>query len=151
MLLQALRAPAEQAFNCIFALLARREKHLRPADIQELQYRVFQQHITASELDILMEQILNVTQKGSSTVQLSRESFHTFILSFLARKRAEPVWHILRYYGYDTQLSLAKTYLHPRLAVAPDGSESVELSEAGLSFVAQIWEDFHNEVGLRIC
>lgn len=148
-LLQILRPSAEEAFNRIFALLARQDKHLRPADIQELQYRVFHQHITASELDLLISQITGPTQAKpaadeSEPISLSRQDFHAFICAMLARNRAEPVWRILRYYGYNTNLKLDRLYLQPKLAISSDGSECIELSIDGLDFVSQLWEDFEN-------
>lgn len=148
-LLQILRPSAEEAFNRIFALLARQDKHLRPADIQELQYRVFHQHITASELNLLISQITGSAEAKSGAdesepISLSRQDFQAFICAMLARKRAEPVWHILRYYGYNTNLKLDKLYLQPKLAMSSDGSECIELSIDALDFVSQLWEDFED-------
>ncbi|KAK9893926.1 hypothetical protein P389DRAFT_198662 [Cystobasidium minutum MCA 4210] len=144
-----LKPPAREAFNRIFALLAHQDSHLRPAAIQELQYRVFHQHISASEIILLLKQTLKPSDRGSvdesadaEHVRLSRDDFEAFICALLGRNRAEPVWRILRYYGYDTHLALSKSYLHPRLSIPSDGSECVELSQAGLDFLSQLCDDF---------
>lgn len=130
---------------------------INPADIQELQYRVFHQHITAAEIDTLISEFAkhqtappNGDVQTSSSSALSAQDFLAFINAFLARGRAEPVWRILRFYGYNTQLRLQSSYLRPKLALSSDGMESVEMSPAGLEFISQLWGDFENNVSITV-
>ena len=119
---------------------------------------MFYQHITASEIDSMIGQI-RTTQPlsgkdsldGGASIALSQHDFHAFICAFLQRGRAEPIWRILRYYGYNTSLKLDNAYLHPKIALASDGSDCVELSSAGIEFVSQLWRDFEDSVGVLGC
>jgi hypothetical protein len=73
-----------------------------------------------------------------------KADFCAFIQAFLLRRRADPVWRILRYYGYNTELVLDRDYLHPRMSVTSDGSDTIELSQSGLDFLSDLWTDFHD-------
>ena len=49
------------------------------------------------------------------------------------------IWRVLRFYGYNSRLILDDAYLHPKLDFKSDGSEVLELSPEGWSFVDELW------------
>lgn len=112
---------------------------------------MFHQHITAAEVDRLISQVVkrpsgNAGDTEDPKLALSHNDFRAFIRAFLERGRTEPVWRILQYYGYNTQLNLDTAYIRPKVGMSADGNECVELSLAGIAFLSSLWQDFQEQV-----
>lgn len=106
--------------------------------IQDLQQRLFQHPIYPDDLAALLDS----AGQPSTASGLSYDGFLTLLKELICRGRVATIWEILRFYGYDRSLHLSERYLHPKLDMRADGSELVELSEEGWSFVRDLWEEY---------
>lgn len=120
--------------------------------LAELQYHVFGAQLNEEEIQGLTrlatseDAPVGTGRPDDVRKGIDESEWLRLMRIFIERGRVENVWRILRYYGYNGDLVLDPKYLNPKLELRGDGSEVVELSEEGWSFVDEVF-DAYSEVG----
>lgn len=137
--LQHVQVEARKAFNRIYQIATKGKEAASSTDIQELQERVFRKGIARVELHSILGSTAITHEADSTTFSVPALAFEDALLKLIKRGRAETVWAILRYYGYDTQLKVRRSFTHPKLPQHSD-SELAEISQNGVDFFTELWE-----------
>lgn len=154
---QALRPAAVAALNRIFCLCDRDQDGLwNDAEIQGFQSRVFSKTLAPADLDHIKRSVAPQQQPSADASLTEPETpkgitMPGFILlnqMFVEKGRHETLWMILRKFHYADSLTLADSFLHPRLDIPQYAS--AELSPAGFRFFVDLFLlfDKDNDGGL---
>lgn len=139
-----LKSTCVQALRRIFFLSDYdQDGYLSDREFYLLQVKCFKKTLDVKEIIQLKETLLSsspttVTEKG-----ISEEGFILLNQIFAIKGRHETIWGILRAFHYTDSLSLADSFLYPKLDV-PDNS-SVELSPEGYRFLVDMFVLFDKD------
>lgn len=114
-----------------------------------LQVKCFKKPLESRELMQLKETLITTSPTSVSESGISEEGFILLNQIFAVKGRHETIWGILRAFHYTDSLSLADSFLYPKLDV-PENS-NVELSPEGYRFLVDTFVlfDKDNDGGLN--
>lgn len=108
-----------------------------------LQVKCFKKPLETRELDQIEETLSNMSPTAISSRGISEEGFLLLNEVFAVKGRHETIWGILRAFHYTDSLSLAESFLYPKLDV-PENS-NVELSPEGYRFFVDMFVLFDKD------
>ena len=71
---------------------------------------------------------------------LTMSEFMSLHLHFIQRGRSETTWKMLRKFGYDDDLHLSESYLHPKFELSPDCT--LELNPKSSQFIIELFKKY---------
>eukprot|EP00741_Cyanophora_paradoxa_P001033 tig00000455_g995.t1 len=140
-----LRPECERALQRIFAMCDRdRDGCLNDDELNAFQLHCFGQPLRTEEVKGVKDVVRANTADGvSDSNGLTVTGFCYLHTLFIHKGRVETTWTILRKFGYDDQLRLTRD---PAITEMKRGKEQVlELSEAGIAFLTEVFERFDKD------
>jgi len=123
--------------------------YLNDQEIQDFQAKCFDKPLTTEDLDNIKLSISKTVPSSNTERGVSMQGFLQLNKMYAEKGRHETIWVILRQYHYTDSLSLADSFIHPKLDV-PEYA-SAELSPAGYRFFMDLFLlfDKDNDGGLN--
>ncbi|KAI1741668.1 EF hand associated-domain-containing protein [Xylaria scruposa] len=123
--------------------------YLNDDEIQDFQAKCFDKPLTPEDLDNIKLSISKTVPGSDIEKGVSMKGFLQLNKMYAEKGRHETIWVILRNYHYTDSLSLADSFIHPKLDV-PEYA-SAELSPAGYRFFMDLFLlfDKDNDGGLN--
>ncbi|KAI0553996.1 EF hand associated-domain-containing protein [Xylaria curta] len=123
--------------------------YLNDDEIQDFQAKCFDKPLTPEDLDNIKLSISKTVPGSDVEKGVSMKGFLQLNKMYAEKGRHETIWVILRNYHYTDSLSLADSFIHPKLDV-PEYA-SAELSPAGYRFFMDLFLlfDKDNDGGLN--
>ncbi|KAI1174378.1 mitochondrial Rho GTPase [Nemania sp. FL0916] len=123
--------------------------YLNDQEIQDFQAKCFDKPLSPEDLDNIKLSISKSVPGTETEKGVSMNGFLQLNKMYAEKGRHETIWVILRNYHYTDSLSLADSFIHPKLDV-PDYA-SAELSPAGYQFFMDLFLlfDKDNDGGLN--
>lgn len=106
--------------------------------MNQFQRRCFNSPLQPQALDDVKTLVKKNIEEGVDENGLTLEGFLFLHTLFIQRGRHETTWTVLRKFGYDDSLQLAKDYLQPPLKL--ELGVSTELTHQGYHFLTTLFE-----------
>ncbi|CAG0883032.1 unnamed protein product [Cyprideis torosa] len=139
-----LTAKCKRALQRIFRICdADSDGLLNDTELNAFQRHCFHSPLHAKALEDVKMVVKNHLPDAIQKNSLTLEGFLFLHTLFIQRGRHETTWTVLRSFGYDNDLDLSPSYLHPQFKVPP--GSSVELSPSGTRFLTLTFERFDRD------
>uniref|UniRef100_A0A1L8E3N2 Mitochondrial Rho GTPase n=1 Tax=Nyssomyia neivai TaxID=330878 RepID=A0A1L8E3N2_9DIPT len=111
---------------------------LNDYELNHFQRRCFNAPLQPQVLDEVKAVLIQNIPDGIRHDSVTLKGFLYLHCLFIQRGRNETTWAVLRRFGYNEHLDMAKDYLHPAVKVPP--GSSTELSHRGQQFLTALFE-----------
>lgn len=111
---------------------------LNDYELNHFQRRCFNAPLQPQVLEEVKAVLSKSIPDGIADDAVTLKGFLFLHCLFIQRGRNETTWAVLRRFGYNEQLDMAKEYLQPAMKIPP--GSSTELSHRGQQFLAMLFE-----------
>ncbi|ESO89176.1 hypothetical protein LOTGIDRAFT_210168 [Lottia gigantea] len=116
---------------------------LNDEEVNNFQQKCFNAPLHPQALEDVKQIVRKHTSEGIIDDGISLKGFLFLHTLFIQKGRHETTWTVLRKFGYDEHLALAKDFVAPKIQIG-NGS-TTELSNNGLEFLSTLFEKYDED------